>query len=158
MRVKDEPALNLPGTILAEGLTVGTDMYETQLNNNVAVFGTPGGGKTQGFVKPNIMQMNSNYVVTDPKGNLCDELRPKLEAAGYKVLRHDLVNPLRSNGYNPFRYLRNDKDIDFFVEAIISSGAAFRGNRFGMTRRRCWRRPSSACAMPNERCRVFRRL
>lgn len=116
---------NLPGTILAEGLTVGTDMYETQLNNNVAVFGTPGGGKTQGFVKPNIMQMNSNYVVTDPKGNLCDELRPMLEAAGYKVLRLDLVNPLRSNGYNPFRYLRNDEDIDFFVEAIISSGGRF---------------------------------
>lgn len=125
MRIKNEPALNLPGTILAEGLTVGTDMYETQLNNNVAVFGTPGGGKTQGFVKPNIMQMNSNYVVTDPKGNLCDELRPMLEAAGYKVLRLDLVNPLRSNGYNPFRYLRNDKDIDFFVEAIISSGGRF---------------------------------
>lgn len=116
---------NLPGTILAEGLTVGTDMYETQLNNNVVVFGTPGGGKTQGFVKPNIMQMNSNYVVTDPKGNLCDELRPMLEAAGYKVLRLDLVNPLRSNGYNPFRYLRNDEDIDFFVEAIISSGGRF---------------------------------
>ena len=64
------PKQDLPGTILAEGVTVSTDMYETQLNNNVVVFGTPGGGKTEGVVKPNVMQLNSSYVITDPKGNL----------------------------------------------------------------------------------------
>ena len=126
----ERPAKNLPGTILADGLVVGTDMHKTQLNNNVAVFGTPGGGKTQGFVKPNIMQMNSNYVVTDPKGNLCDEMRPMLEAAGYKVMRLDLVDPSRSNGYNPFEYLRGDEDVDFFVEAIIESTGRFSRDPF----------------------------
>ena len=112
---------DLPGTILAEGVTVSIDMYETQLNNNVVVFGTPGGGKTEGVVKPNVMQLNSSYVITDPKGNLCDELGPMLRAAGYKVQRLDLVRPGMSNGYNPFAYLRNDDDVDFFVEALINS-------------------------------------
>lgn len=112
---------DLPGTILAEGITVGTDMYKTQLNNNIAVFGVSGAGKTDGPVKSNIMQMNSSYVVTDPKGNLYDELAPMLCAAGYEVKLLDLVNPERSNGYNPFECLRSDEDIDFFVEAIIAS-------------------------------------
>lgn len=112
---------DLPGTILAEGITVGTDMYKTQLNNNIAVFGVSDAGKTDGPVKSNIMQMNSSYVVTDPKGNLYDELAPMLCAAGYEVKLLDLVNPERSNGYNPFECLRSDEDIDFFVEALIAS-------------------------------------
>ena len=124
------PKQDLPGTILAEGVTVSTDMYETQLNNNVVVFGTPGGGKTEGVVKPNVMQLNSSYVITDPKGNLCDELGPMLRAAGYKVQRLDLVRPGMSNGYNPFAYLRNDDDVDFFVEALINSTGRFSRDPF----------------------------
>lgn len=124
------PKQDLPGTILAEGVTVSTDMHETQLNNNVVVFGTPGGGKTEGVVKPNVMQLNSSYVITDPKGNLCDELGPMLRAAGYKVQRLDLVRPGMSNGYNPFAYLRNDDDVDFFVEALINSTGRFSRDPF----------------------------
>lgn len=125
-----DPKQDLPGTILAEGVTVSTDIYETQLNNNMVVFGTPGGGKTEGVVKPNVMQLNSSYVITDPKGNLYDELGPMLRAAGYKVQRLDLVRPGMSNGYNPFAYLRNDDDVDFFVEALINSTGRFSRDPF----------------------------
>lgn len=130
MEEQVELKCDLPGTILAEGITVDTDMYKTQLNNNVAVIGTSGGGKTDGNVKPNIMQMNSSYVVTDPKGNLYDELAPMLRTAGYKVKLLDLVNPERSDGYNPFVYLHNAKDIDFFVESLIASTGRFTRDPF----------------------------
>ena len=81
-----KPKRDLEGTILADGVSLGTDMRKTQLNNNVIVFGTPGGGKTEGIVKPNIMQMNSSYVVTDPKGNLLRECGAMLKEAGYDVV------------------------------------------------------------------------
>ena len=88
-----KPKRDLEGTILADGVSLGTDMRKTQLNNNVIVFGTPGGGKTEGIVKPNIMQMNSSYVVTDPKGNLLRECGAMLKEAGYDVVCLNFSDP-----------------------------------------------------------------
>lgn len=116
---QDVPFTDLGGTILADGVVLGTDMHQTHLNNNVIVFGTPGGGKTESIVKPNIMQMNSSYVVTDPKGNLHRQLRPLLEEAGYQVCTLDFTSPESSMTFNPFRYVRSEQDLDFLARAII---------------------------------------
>lgn len=110
------------GTIIAKGITQGTDMFKTHINNNVILFGTPGGGKTRGFVEPNIMQMNSSYVVTDPKGNLVKKYGPMLSRAGYKVQCLDLVNPEKSANFNPLDYVASDEDIQRFVTALMTSG------------------------------------
>lgn len=113
------PLTDLDETILATGVTTGIDMHQTHLNNNVIVFGTPGGGKTESIVKPNIMQMNSSYVVTDPKGNLHRQLRPLLEGAGYQVCTLDFTDPAFSMTFNPFRYVRDELDLDFLARAIV---------------------------------------
>lgn len=113
------PVTDLEGTILAKGVSLGTDMYETHLNNNVIVFGTPGSFKTEGIVKPNIMQMNSSYVVTDPKGNLFQQMAPMLSEAGYHIACLDFTNPRRSMTYNPFVYADTEEDLDFIVHAIV---------------------------------------
>lgn len=114
-----KPIVDIPGTIHAEGISLGTDMYKTKLNNNVIVFGTPGGGKTEGVVKPNIMQMNSSYVVTDPKGNLYKQMSPMLKAAGYNVCCLDFTNPEASMTYNPFTYVNSEEDIDYLAKSIV---------------------------------------
>lgn len=93
--------------------------YEWQLNKNVLVIGLPGDGKTFTFVKPNIMQMNSSYVVTDPKGLLVHEVGKMLEANGYNVKIFDLVNLTNSDTFNPFHYMKSELDIDRISEAII---------------------------------------
>lgn len=114
-----EPRTGLSETILAKGVSLGTNMYETKLNNNVMVFGTPGGGKTEGVVKPNIMQMNSSYVVTDPKGNLLRECGHMLEEADYEVWCLNFTDPSHSMTYNPFAYVRTEADMDFLARAVI---------------------------------------
>ena len=114
-----KPKRDLEGTILADGVSLGTDMRKTQLNNNVIVFGTPGGGKTEGIVKPNIMQMNSSYVVTDPKGNLLRECGAMLKEAGSDVVCLNFSDPAKSMTYNPFSYVRTEMDLDFLARSIV---------------------------------------
>ncbi|WP_050815805.1 VirD4-like conjugal transfer protein, CD1115 family, partial [Streptococcus sobrinus] len=93
--------------------------YEWQLNKNVLVVGGPGSGKTFTFVKPNIMQMNGSYVVTDPKGLLVHEVGHMLEKNGYNVKVFDLVHLTNSDTFNPFHYMKSELDIDRISEAII---------------------------------------
>ena len=71
-------------TILARGKTLTMDTWKSKLNNNVVLVGASGRGKTRNFIKPNIMQMNSSYVISDPKGNLVMELGNMLEVHGLK--------------------------------------------------------------------------
>lgn len=71
-------------TILARGKTLAMDTWKSKLNNNVVLVGASGRGKTRNFIKPNIMQMNSSYVISDPKGNLVMELGNMLEVHGLK--------------------------------------------------------------------------
>lgn len=109
-------------TIHAEGLAIGTDMYETKLNNNAIVYGTPGAGKTEGHVKPNILQRNSSYVVTDPKGSLLGDVGNALEDAGYEVWSLNLANPDESSvSYNPFCFARTSEDIRAIAHSIVYS-------------------------------------
>lgn len=118
------PKTDLPGTIIAEGVSHGTDMYKTHLNNNVIVFGTPGGGKTYGIVKPNLLQMNSSYVVLDPKGNLVKEFRGVLEAAGYEVQCLNFTNARESVHWNPFDLVRTEEDLQSVLGTLVYAEGA----------------------------------
>ena len=122
-----KPRRDIPGTILAKGLTLGTDMFETGLNNNTLIVGVPGGGKTQSFVKPNIYQGNSSLVITDPKGSLIEDCGWMLEEMGYEVVKLDLLNPWDSDGYNPLQYVRTAEDVTALAHAITySMGEGYR--------------------------------
>lgn len=92
--------------------------YNVQLNKNVIVVGLPGDGKTFTFVLPNLMQLNSNFVVTDPKGNLAHETGKMLEKHGYAVKVFDLLRLTNSDRFNPFHYMTSELDIDRISEAI----------------------------------------
>lgn len=93
--------------------------FERQLNKNVLVAGLPGDGKTYTYVKPNLMQMNSSFIVTDPKGLFVREVGTMLKENGYQIKIFDLVNLTNSDMFNPFRYMRSELDIDRITEAIV---------------------------------------
>jgi len=88
-------------------------------NKNVLVVGGSGSGKTRFFVKPNLMQMHSSYVVTDPKGTVLVECGKMLEKNGYEIKVLNTINFKKSMHYNPFAYLRSEKDILKLVQTIM---------------------------------------
>lgn len=90
-------------------------------NKNVMVIGGSGSGKTRFFVKPNLMQMHSSYVVTDPKGTLVLECGKMLERNGYELKILNTINFKKSMRYNPFAYLKSEKDILKLVQTIIAN-------------------------------------
>ena len=90
-------------------------------NKNVLVIGGSGSGKTRFFVKPNLMQMHSSYVVTDPKGTLLVECGKMLQKGGYKIKSLNTINFKKSMHYNPFAYIRSEKDILKLVNVIIAN-------------------------------------
>ena len=93
--------------------------YPKQLNKNSLVVGIPGDGKTFTYVKPNIMQENSSFVITDPKGLLVREVGSMLENDGYTIKVFDLVNLTNSDTFNVFNYMKSELDIDRVSEAIV---------------------------------------
>ena len=90
-------------------------------NKNVMVVGGSGSGKTRFYVKPNLMQMHSSYVVTDPKGTIVIECGKMLERNGYDIKVLNTINFKKSMKYNPFAYLRSEKDILKLVQTIIAN-------------------------------------
>ena len=88
-------------------------------NKNILVIGGSGSGKTRFFVKPNLMQMHSSYVVTDLKGTVLVECGKMLKKGGYKIKVLNTINFAKSMHYNPFAYLRSEKDILKLVNTII---------------------------------------
>ena len=88
-------------------------------NKNILVIGGSGSGKTRFFVKPNLMQMHSSYVVTDPKGTVLVECGKMLERGGYVIKSLNTINFRKSMHYNPFAYIRSEKDILKLVNTII---------------------------------------
>ena len=92
-------------------------------NKNVIVIGGSGSGKTRFYVKPNLMQMPEkvSYVVTDPKGTIIIECGKMLSDAGYKIKVLNTINFRKSMHYNPFHYIRSEKDILKLVNTIIAN-------------------------------------
>lgn len=91
----------------------------TETNNNVLVIGGPGTGKTRYFVKPNLMQLNANYFITDPKGTLIHDMGWVLEDAGYEIRTFDTIDFDRSLHFNPIEYIKGEADTLRFVECLI---------------------------------------
>ena len=92
-------------------------------NKNVLIIGGSGSGKTRFYVKPNLMQMTPNvsYVVTDPKGTILIETGKMLVDGGYKIKVLNTINFKKSMHYNPFQYIRNERDILKLVNTIIAN-------------------------------------
>ena len=119
-----EPTNNMIFTKNAQmGLFNKNLPFQWQLNKNVLVVGLPGDGKTFTYVKPNLMQMNSSFVVTDPKGLLVRETGKMLEEHGYQVKVFDLVNLTNSDMFNPFNYMKSELDIDRITEALVEGAS-----------------------------------
>ena len=91
---------------LAEGVAVSNDTRVTGLNNNDLIIGSSGSGKTGGYVIPNIQNISGSMIVSDTKGRLYKMFKSELEAKGYDVYVLDLVDPLKSCGYNPLKGIR----------------------------------------------------
>ena len=96
-----------------------THDQRTETNNNVLVIGGPGTGKTRYFVKPNLMQLNANYFITDPKGTLIHDMGWVLEDAGYEIRTFDTIDFDRSLHFNPIEYIKGEADTLRFVECLI---------------------------------------
>ena len=94
---------------------------KTDRNKNVMVVGGSGSGKTRYYVKPNLLQMNCSYFVTDPKATLAAELRGPLEAAGYRVVEFSTIDMGDSAHYNPIAYVGTEADVLTFVECLIKN-------------------------------------
>lgn len=90
-------------------------------NNNVIVVGSSGTGKTHNFLKPNILQCNTNMVISDAKGTLFKECGHVLERNGYTIKILNLQDLSRSMRYNPFHYIENENDIEYLALCMASS-------------------------------------
>ena len=90
-------------------------------NKNVLVVGGSGSGKTRFFIKPNLLQMHSSYVITDPKGSLISETGMALYQSGYRIKAFNVINFSKSMRYNPFAYLHSEKDILKLVTTLIAN-------------------------------------
>lgn len=118
----DKPENNIILTE-TEGLTMSSRPKQPKYarNKNVVVIGGSGSGKTRFFVKPNLMQMHSSYVVTDPKGTVLLEVGHMLQKGGYEIKVLNTINFKKSMHYNPFVYIRSEKDILKLVNTIIAN-------------------------------------
>ena len=107
--------------LLTQQVRIGLDGKKHRRNLNVIVIGGSGAGKTRFYCKPNIMQCNTSFVVTDPKGeNLRDTGRLLLEK-GYEVRVLDFINMEKSHCYNPFVYLKDDNDVQKLVTNLFKA-------------------------------------
>lgn len=109
-----------------EQLSMSSRMPRTKIddfnrNKNVLILGGSGSGKTRFHIKPNILQMNCNYVITDPKGALLEECGHALVENGYKIKVFNLVDRQHSDHYNPFAYLHDEDDILKIAKNLIAN-------------------------------------
>jgi len=109
--------------LLTNEVSLSLDHRATRKNLNIIVIGGPGTGKTRYYVKPNLCQMSANYIVTDPKGEVLASCGKMLRAAGYKIKVLNLVDMAASDMYNPFVYLRKEREEDVLslISAIIKN-------------------------------------
>ena len=107
--------------ILTQHVRLGMDGYITQRNMNILVVGGSGSGKTRFFCKPGVYSANCSYLITDPKGELLRSAGGLLAAMGYEVRVFNLIDPSQSDGYNPFAYIRSEKDVLTLIDNLIKN-------------------------------------
>lgn len=105
--------------ILSQNVRIGLDGRRHRRNLNTLVIGGSGAGKTRFFGKPNLMQCNTSFVILDPKGEQLRDVGNLLEKEGYVIKVVDLINMNRSHCYNPFRYIKDDKDVLKLITNLV---------------------------------------
>ncbi len=122
--VGDERTIEDTNIILAKHTYLSTDTRKTFLNNNVCVIGGSGSGKTRFYAKPNILQMNGNYVLVDPKGSVCEETGLAFlqnEKDPYNIKIVNLVRMDQSMRMNPLKYIKQPNDVYRFVNNLVAN-------------------------------------
>jgi len=107
--------------LLTQNVRLGLDTHKHRRSLNVLVIGGSGAGKSRSYVVPNILEANTNYVITDPKSEVLLVTGGYLKSQGYDIRVLNLVNLAESDGYNPFRYLRDEKDALRLVNNLIQA-------------------------------------
>jgi len=105
--------------LLTQNTRIGLDGRKHRRNLNIMVVGGSGAGKTRFYAKPNIMQGNCSFVVLDPKGEILRDTGNLLREKGYEIRVLDLINIEKSHSYNPFAYLRDEKDVLKLVNNLV---------------------------------------
>ena len=90
-------------------------------NNNILVVGGAGTGKSRFFIKPNLLQMNASYVITDPSGEMINNLGQVLANNGYKIKIFNISDMAHSNTYNPLRYIRDEAGVNMLISCLINN-------------------------------------
>ena len=109
----------MQNTILTQNVRMGLNGKKHRRNLLQIVIGGSGAGKTRFFCKPNLMQANCSFLVTDPKGEMLRAVAPLLIQRGYVIKVFDLIDPANSDAFNPFPYIRDDKDAMKLVHNLI---------------------------------------
>lgn len=108
-------------TLLTQNLRMGLNGKKHRRNLLQIVIGGSGAGKTRFFCKPNLMQANCSFLVTDPKGEMLRAVAPLLIQKGYVIKVFDLIDPAHSDSFNPFPYIKDDKDAMKLVNNLIKN-------------------------------------
>ena len=107
--------------ILTDSISLNMDTHVTRRNNNVLVVGGSGAGKTRFLIKPNLLQANCSFVVTDPSGEIVEAEGEMLRRKGYDIRIFNLVDMKHSNRYNPFNYIRDDLGVMMLINCLIKN-------------------------------------
>lgn len=110
-----------PNLLMTRNIRIGVDGYKHKHNTNVLVVGGSGAGKTRTYAVPNVLEAGCSMVITDPKGEILRKTGGFLKRAGYEVRVFDLLNPEASFCYNPFRYVRDDKEVLQLITNLIQN-------------------------------------
>ena len=110
-----------PNLLMTRNIRIGVDGYKHKHNTNVLVVGDSGTGKTRTYAVPNVLEAGCSMVITDPKGEILRKTGGFLKRAGYEVRVFDLLNPDASFCYNPFRYVRDDKEVLQLITNLIQN-------------------------------------
>ena len=90
-------------------------------NNNVLVVGGAGTGKSRFFIKPNVLQMNASYVITDPSGEIISAIGQTLSEHGYRIKIFNTTDMVHSNCYNPLEYIRDEAGVNMVIDCLINN-------------------------------------
>jgi len=125
--------------VVAEGVTLSNNTFETGLNNNDIIIGSSGSGKTQGYVIPNILQTTDSFICVDTKGSILNRTRQSLIKRGYRIELIDFKDPSNSTiGYSPFDYIGKYSNGDFneldmkFIADVVNPQSAEQTDPFWM--------------------------
>lgn len=107
--------------ILTDSISLSMNSSKTRRNNNICVVGGSGSGKTRFLIKPNILQANCSFVITDPKGEILEAEGEMLKRNGYDIKVLNLTDMKHSHSYNPFEYIRDDNGVLMLINCLIQN-------------------------------------